>query len=90
MGKTPYQLFFFLLYGHYFWAGGVAYIEGGRVCGLRRYDKNSINDFKVSLEGLISEFHRVPCPLVLSPTHAVSLAPDNFGDPCRAGFREDY
>lgn len=38
------RLLFFLLYGHYFWAGGVSYLEGGLVCGLQHYDKNSIND----------------------------------------------
>ena len=38
------RLLFFLLYRHYFWAGGVAYLEGGLVCGLQHYDKNSIND----------------------------------------------
>ena len=38
------RLLFFLLYGHYFWAGGVAYLEGGLVCGLQHYDKNFIND----------------------------------------------
>ena len=56
-GKNGSSTFFFpflsLLYSGYTWTGGVAYLEGGFVCGFNCCEYHSINDFKVSPEGLI-------------------------------------